>query len=77
MAYNAASQDGVLKQGPNTLPQGKRSLSILAGDNRWKLSVLEAQIVSQSLIMRLHPDQSHTCLLLMEVDILMPKDVGR
>lgn len=28
-------QDGVLKQGPNVLPQAKRALDILAGNNKW------------------------------------------
>ncbi|KAJ9108237.1 hypothetical protein QFC19_002485 [Naganishia cerealis] len=27
--------DGVLKQGPNVLPQAKRALDILAGNNKW------------------------------------------
>ncbi|GHJ89943.1 hypothetical protein NliqN6_6345 [Naganishia liquefaciens] len=31
--------DGVLKQGPNVLPQAKRALDILAGNNRWNTPI--------------------------------------
>ncbi|KAI5450076.1 hypothetical protein NCC49_003703 [Naganishia albida] len=31
--------DGVLKQGPNVLPQAKRALDILAGNNKWKTPI--------------------------------------